>query len=131
LFLCINQPDDNSSMASSSAQVKALISVLGRASVLEAGRWVETFVNAFLELHTFGTLAAYTDKTGSPTKKYDGFVDAIREDSVQEQNLMLLALGSIGKSLHQFSDQAEGYGFRKGTDKVSLTSFNCRQKGLW
>lgn len=107
-------------MAPSSAQVKALISVLGRASVLDAGRWVETLANAFSELGTFKALAEDTDKTGSRTKKYDGFVDAVRENSAQEQNLSLLALASIGKSLHQFNDQAEGYGFRKGTDKVSL-----------
>ncbi|KAK3368458.1 hypothetical protein B0H63DRAFT_565144 [Podospora didyma] len=97
LFLRIRQLD-NGSMASSSAQVKPL-------------------VNAFSELGTFKALAEYTDKTVSRTKMYDGFVDAVREDSVQEQNLSLLALASIGKSLHQFDDQAEGYGFRKGTDK--------------
>ncbi|KAF2497346.1 hypothetical protein BU16DRAFT_525041 [Lophium mytilinum] len=104
-------------MASNTAQIKTLISVLGSASVLDADRWVETISSAFPDLGSFASLKKHIDNGGPKPIKYDGFVNAIRDDSAQDQNMSLLALASVGKSLFQFNDQGEPYGFRKGTNK--------------
>lgn len=107
-------------MASTTAKVKTLIAVLGSASVYDAERWVETIAGACTELDVFSSLAKHVSKSGSQKKRYDGFVDAIRDDSEQDKNLSLLALASIGRSFFQFNDQGEPYGFRKGTNRVSF-----------